>query len=199
MTMDPAKTLPLFSLLLLAVAILRLLELRVSRAHRAALAARGAQSAPEPHFRLMVMFHGAVLFAAGAEAWTSGRPASPGLALSMLALVVGATALRFWVIASLGVHWNVQIMDSVRLGVVDSGPFRWVRHPNYVAVFVELLALPLVHGAWATALAGAAVHAFVLYHRVRAEEAVLLADPTYRRVMGDKPRFVPVPIPRGRR
>src|SRR5204863_108279 len=76
-------------------------------------------------------------------------------------------------------------------GVVTGGPYRWIRHPNYVAVFVELLALPLVHGAWLTALAGAALHVPVLRRRLALEESVLAADPVYRDLMGRKPRFVP--------
>jgi len=102
-------------------------------------------------------------------------------------------ALRWWVIATLGPHWNVQVMGSTKLGVVTSGPYRFVRHPNYVAVFVELAALPLVHGAWLTALAGSALHVLVLRRRIAAEESVLLADETYRRAMQAKPRFIPWP------
>ena len=68
--------------------------------------------------------------------------------------MVLANLLRFWVIATLGVHWNVRVVRSMPLGVVTAGPYRFVRHPNYVAVFVELLALPLVHGACLTAVAG---------------------------------------------
>ena len=75
--------------------------------------------------------------------------------------------------------------------MVTGGPFRWIRHPNYLAVFIELTALPLVHGAYLTALAGAAAHLWVLWHRIRADEAVLLADPNYRARMGGKLRFVP--------
>ena len=106
-------------------------------------------------------------------------------------LFLGANALRWWVIRTLGAHWNVQVMDSARLGVVTTGPYRWVRHPNYTAVFVEMLALPLIHTAWITALAGGAAHAWVLRGRVAAEERVLLADPLYRAEMSAKPRFVP--------
>ena len=80
--------------------------------------------------------------------------------------MVLANALRFWVIATLGVHWNVRVVPSMPLGVVTSGPYRFVRHPNYVAVFVELAALPLVHGAYLTALAGALLHAAILRRRV---------------------------------
>ena len=100
-----------------------------------------------------------------------------------------------WVIATLGPHWNVQIMDSARLGVVTGGPFRFIRHPNYVAVFLELLALPLVHGAWLTALLGGACHVWVLAHRIRAEETALLAHASTGSVMGGKPRFFPRLLP----
>jgi methyltransferase len=89
-------------------------------------------------------------------------------------------------------------MDSLALGVVTGGPYRFVRHPNYVAVFVELAALPLVHGAYLTAILGATVHVWVLRQRIGAEEAVLHADPAYRTAMAAKPRFVPrlLPVPR---
>ncbi len=186
-------TLVLFSLLLVAIGIVRLLEMRISRAHRAALRGKGAPPVAEPHFRLMVLFHTAMLIGAGAEAWITRRPFLPALGFAALALVVGATALRVWVIRTLGLHWNVQIVDSTGLGIVADGPFRFVRHPNYLAVFVELVALPLVHGAWVTALVGIPLHVFILFHRIRAEEAVLHADPRYRALMAGKPRFLPWP------
>jgi methyltransferase len=182
-----------FTALVLAVATIRVLELRVSRRRRQALAARGACPVEEPHFRAMVVLHTGILVGALVEAWLTRRLAPPTLATAALALVVASNLLRWWVIATLGPHWNVRIMDSTPLGVVTGGPFRWIRHPNYLAVFVELLALPLVHAAYVTALAGGAAHLWVLWHRIRTEEAVLLADPRYRTTMGHKPRFLPVP------
>jgi methyltransferase len=139
----------------------------------------------------MVLLHTGILVGALAEAWLTRRPPVPAIALPALVLLLAANALRWWVIATLGPHWNVRIMSSLDLGVVTGGPFRWIRHPNYVAVFVELAALPLVHAAYVTALAGAAAHVWVLWHRIRAEEAVLLANPTYRQRMASKPRFLP--------
>jgi methyltransferase len=79
------------------------------------------------------------------------------------------------------------------LGVVTGGPYRFVRHPNYVAVFVELAALPLVHGAYLTAIAGALLHAAVLRRRVGLEESVLMTDEAYRRAFDRKRRFIPWP------
>jgi methyltransferase len=188
---DLPPTLLPFTALVLLVGGLRLFELRISKRRQRALRAQGVAQVREPFFAAMVALHIGLLVAALAEAWLV--PRAPIAVVSPLALVVllAANALRIWVIATLGPHWNVQIMDSAPLGVVTSGPFRYIRHPNYLAVFLELLALPLVHGAWITAVAGAACHVWVLAHRIRSEEAALLAHASYQQLMGHKPRFIP--------
>jgi methyltransferase len=109
----------------------------------------------------------------------------------MFAVCLVANAVRWWVIRTMGQHWNVQVVDSTQLGVVTSGPFRFVRHPNYAAVFVEMLALPLIHTAWITAAGGALAHVIVLAQRLSAEERVLFANSDYRAAMAGKPRFLP--------
>jgi methyltransferase len=189
--MDLATSLRLYWALLLGIGTVRLGELVLSRRRQRALAARGVARAPEPHFAAMVALHTAVLLGAGIEATWSGRAPVPVISAVALVLVALAIMLRAWVIVTLGPHWNAQIMDSVPLGVVTDGPFRWIRHPNYVAVFVELAALPLIHAAWITAALGTAAHVWVLHHRIRAEEAVLLAHPAYQAAMAEKPRFLP--------
>jgi methyltransferase len=184
-----------FYALVLAVGAMRLVELNISQRRRRALAARGAAPVAEPHFREMVLVHFGILAGCLVEATVFPRPFLPVLAAIATLLVLAANLLRWWVIGTLGPHWNVRIMSSLQLGVVTDGPFRYVRHPNYAAVFVELTALPLVHGAYVTAVLGAAAHAWVLSHRIRAEEAMLLADPAYRAAMGGKPRFLPLGRP----
>ena len=151
----------------LAVAALRLVELRISRRHQQQLVARGAAKVDEPRFRWMVLLHTAVLIGAALEVvlLQTAFPSAAGCA-SMFAIFLAANAVRWWVIRTLGDHWNVQVMDSTRLGVVTSGPFRFVRHPNYAAVFAEMLALPLIHTAWITALAGSLAHAGGLAQRL---------------------------------
>lgn len=180
-----------FLLLLAVVAALRLVELRISRRHQLRLVANGAAKVLEPRFRWMVMLHTAVLLGAALEVLLLKRPFFPVLAAVMFAIFIAANALRWWVIRTLGDHWNVQVMDSTRLGVVTSGPFQFVRHPNYAAVFTEMLALPLIHTAWITALAGSLAHLAVLGQRLSTEERVLFANPEYRTAMGGKPRFLP--------
>jgi methyltransferase len=180
-----------FLALLLTVALLRIVELRISKRHQWEMIARGAAKVAEPKFRWMVLLHTAVLLSAALEVVFLNRPLIPWLAVPMFAVFLAANAVRWWVIRTLGQHWNVQVMDSTRLGVVTSGPFRYVRHPNYAAVFAEMLALPLIHSAWITAAAGAMAHIAVLAQRLSMEERVLFANPDYRAAMTGKPRFLP--------
>ena len=177
--------------LIAVAAALRLVELRISKRNQRRLAAQGAKRAADPRFAAMVALHTTVLAGAAAEVVFLGRPFYPLLAAPMAVLFLAANAVRWWVIRTLGTHWNVQVMDSAGLGVITGGPYRWVRHPNYSAVFVEMLALPLIHTAWLTATIGTALHAWVLAGRIAAEERVLLADPAYRAAMSAKPRFLP--------
>jgi methyltransferase len=177
--------------LLLAVALLRLVELRISKRHQKEMASRGAAKVDEPRFRWMVLLHTAVLGGAALEVVFLRRPFLPWLAAPMLGVFLAANVVRWWVIRTLGEHWNVQVMDSTRLGVVTSGPFRYVRHPNYAAVFAEMLALPLIHTAWITAITGTIAHIGVLAQRLSTEERVLFANPDYRAAMTGKPRFLP--------
>jgi methyltransferase len=181
----------LFLALLLAVAAMRIVELRISKRHQREMTSRGAEKAKDPIFPWMAMFHTLVLMAAAAEVVFLHRPLLPALAIPMLVLFVLANIIRWWVIRTLGEHWNVEVMDSTRLGVITTGPFRYVRHPNYAAVFVEMIALPLVHTAWITALVGAIAHVIVLSVRLCAEERVLFANPDYAAAMSSKPRFLP--------
>ncbi|HEY6266569.1 MAG TPA: isoprenylcysteine carboxylmethyltransferase family protein [Candidatus Acidoferrum sp.] len=180
-----------FLALLVLVALLRLMELGISKRHQTEMIARGAAKVDEPRFRWMVALHTAVLIGAAVEVVFLKPPFIPWLAAPMFVVFLAANAVRWWVIRTLGDHWNVQVMDSTRLGVVTSGPFRYVRHPNYAAVFAEMLALPLIHTAWITATAGALAHIGVLTQRLSTEERVLFANPEYRAAMSSKPRFLP--------
>jgi methyltransferase len=177
--------------LLVIVGIERLAELLISRRNQKQLQAQGVRKVPEPHFRLLVVFHGFILVCAGAEVLFLHRPLIPALALSMSVLFVLSNVLRWWVIRTLAGHWNVEVMESGRVGVVTSGPYRWVRHPNYVGVVAEVFSLPLIHTAWITATFATVGYLLLLRSRLRVEDNVLLANPVYRMAMGRKPRFFP--------
>lgn len=180
-----------FLALIAVVAILRLVELRISRHNQRRLVARGARPAPDRSFRWMVLLHAGVLAGAAAEVWFLRRPFIPGLAIAMGVLFLAANALRWWVIRTLGGRWSVEVINPGAMAPVTAGPYRYVRHPNYLAVFVEMFSLPLIHTAWLTAGLGTVAHLLVLRSRVRTEDAVLLANPEYRAQMGGKPRFLP--------
>ncbi len=184
-------TLAWYVALLMGVALLRVAELLVSRRQQMRLLAEGGRRVAEPSYLLMVVVHAALLVGSGMEAWLLRRPFLPLLGWAMLALLGVCLIGRVWVWRSLGEQWNTQIVASVR-PVVTTGPYRYVRHPNYTIVIVEMFALPLVHCAYLTAIACSALNAVVLWQRIQAEERILLAQPEYRRVMAGKPRFLPV-------
>jgi methyltransferase len=180
-----------YLVLLAVVGIGRLGELRVSRRNQRELEKKGVSKVPEPHFRWMVIVHGGIIVGSALEVTLLHRRLIPALAIPMLALFLLANLLRWWVIRTLAGYWNVEVMASSRLGVVSSGPYRWVRHPNYVAVVAEIFALPMIHTAWITALIGTVADLEILRRRIGVEDGVLMADSTYRTTMGAKPRFLP--------
>ena len=177
--------------LLLAVGLLRIYELQISRRHQQQMLARGASKIQDRRFRWMVMLHVCVLIGCAVEVVFLHRPFYPLFAAFCFAIFLSANAVRWWVIRTLGEHWNVQVVNSTAMGVVTSGPFRYVRHPNYAAVFVEMVFLPLIHCAWITAFVGSVLHVLVLSQRLATEERVLFSDAQYRAAMSGKPRFVP--------
>jgi len=177
--------------LLLLVGIERLVEVAISNRNQRKMAAQGARKIREPHYPLLVLFHVAVLVFAGLEVLLLHRPLIPALAVSMAIIFILSNVLRWWVIHLLGGLWNVQVMDSSRIGFVTSGPYRWIRHPNYVGVVLEVVSLPLIHTAWMTAIFATVGYLEILRHRIRSEEGALMSNPEYRLAMGGKPRFLP--------
>lgn len=177
--------------ILAAVGIQRIVELRLSKRHQRNLVAKGVVKTAEPQFVWMVVLHVGVLVGAAAEVLIFDRKFFPALAVVMLALVIASNAMRWWVMRVLGNHFTVPVMESTKIGVIVNGPYRWVRHPNYFAVYVEMLALPLLHTAWITASLGAITHLIVLNRRIKLEDSVLFSSSQYRDLMGAKPRFLP--------
>ena len=163
----------LFVLLIAAVALERLGELVLSRLHERTLRARGAVETGAGHYPLMVAVHVALLLGAPAEVLLLERPFLPWLGWPMLALVAATMSLRYWVVATLGERWATRVLVLPGAPLVAGGPFRWLRHPNYLAVAVEVVALPLVHTAWITALLCGTANLAILALRIRVENAAL--------------------------
>ncbi|MFI9183620.1 isoprenylcysteine carboxyl methyltransferase family protein [Streptomyces goshikiensis] len=172
-------TLPLslYLLLLGLVAAERIAELAVARRNARWSLARGAREYGRGHYPAMVALHTALLVGCAVEPWAAGRPFVPMLGWSALALAALAQGLRWWCITTLGPRWNTRVLVVPGLPLVAGGPYRLLRHPNYVAVVVEGAALPLVHSAWLTAAAFTALNAALLTVRIRCEDTALTTAP----------------------
>ncbi|MEV5428168.1 isoprenylcysteine carboxylmethyltransferase family protein [Streptomyces sp. NPDC052701] len=163
----------LFTALVLAVGLERAAELVVSHRNAASSLARGGVESGRGHYPFMVVLHTGLLAGALVEVWVRRPEAVPVLAWTMLVLVAAAQALRWWCIATLGRQWNTRVIVVPGAPRVTGGPYRRLPHPNYVAVVVEGLALPLVHSAWVTAVVFTVLNGFLLATRIRAEDAAL--------------------------
>lgn len=162
-----------YVLLVLAVALERLAELVVAKRNLAWARARGAREVGLGHYPAMVVLHTALLAGCLVEVLVADRPFVPLLGVPMLAVVLAAQALRWWCIHTLGRQWNTRILVVPGLPLVTTGPYRFLRHPNYVAVVAEGVALPLVHSAWVTATVFTVLNAALLTVRIRAEDRAL--------------------------
>ena len=121
-----------------AVALERGLELVIANRHAAKAFEQGGVEEGMPHYRVMKLLHASFLVAGPLEVWFLDRPFIPALGIAMTAVLIGTMALRYWVIATLGWRWNTRIIVVPGLGPVTGGPYRYIRHPNYVAVVLEL-------------------------------------------------------------
>lgn len=166
-----------YTVLIVLVAMERVAELVVSQRHLRWSRERGGVEYGAGHYPFMVVLHTGLLAGALAEVWWWPTPIVPAVSWTMLALVVAAQALRWWCIATLGNRWNTRIVIVPGLPRVTGGPYRWLTHPNYLAVIVEGIALPMVGFAWVTALVFTALNLLLLRVRIRAEDAALATLP----------------------
>lgn len=150
------------------VILQRIAELLYSRRNIARLKAAGAIMVDEPGYILIVAVHAAwamaLIFAIPADA-----PVDPVFLFLYGAILAG----RIWVMASLGWFWTTRIVTLPGAPLVRKGPYRFIRHPNYVVVAAEVAVAPLIFGAWGIAVAFSVLNAAVLWLRIRAEDAAL--------------------------
>jgi methyltransferase len=154
----------------------------------------GAPAAAGSIFKWIALVNLGLFTLPALERWRRRRPAPPMVAgLGWIAAVSGV-ALRLSVLLSLRGSWTVHAVVPDNLRVVDRGPYRFIRHPNYLALGLEFLGLPLIGGAYLSALGLGLANAALLRQRIVEEDALLMAIPAYRERMGRKPRFVPRPL-----
>jgi methyltransferase len=152
----------------LLVAAQRLGELVYARRNESRLRAHGAVESGARHYPLFILLHGAWLLAVFLLIPADRAPSWP-----LLAVFVLLQAARIWVVATLGPYWTTRVLSLPGAPLVRRGPYRWVRHPNYLIVTAEIAVLPLAFDAWAIAIAFSLANALLLYHRIGIEEGAL--------------------------
>jgi methyltransferase len=162
-----------YVVLVVLVGFERVAELVVSLRNAKWSFAQGGVESGRGHYPFMVVLHTGLL--AGCLVEALERPFIPLLGWTMFAVVLLSQGLRWWCITVLGRQWNTRVIVVPGLRLVARGPYRWLRHPNYVAVVAEGIALPLVHTAWVTALVFTVLNIPLLAVRIRTEEAALNA------------------------
>ena len=163
----------MYYLLILAVAIERLAVLVVAKRNAEWSFAQGGKEFGQRHYVVMVILHTALLLGCVVEPWALHRPFIPWLGWPMLVVAALSQVLRWWCISSLGRRWNTRVIVLPHAPLVQRGPYRFMHHPNYVAVVAEGFALPMVHTAWLTAVGFTLANAVLLSVRIRVENSVL--------------------------
>ncbi|WP_119420928.1 isoprenylcysteine carboxyl methyltransferase family protein [Desertibaculum subflavum] len=158
----------LFHLVLGLVVLQRLAELVLAARNTRRLRAQGAVEVGGGHYPLIVALHAAWIAALALRV-----PADAPGSWPLLGLFLVLQFARVWIIASLGPYWTTRIITLPGMPLVHRGPYRWLRHPNYVVVALEIAVLPLAFGAVWIAAAFSALNAALLWHRIRVENAAL--------------------------
>jgi methyltransferase len=157
---------------LIAVTLMMLAELWLSRSNERWMFDHGAVAAPDPVYSTMRWAYPGAFIAMAAEGVIVGGPGE-GSALAGVILLVLAKAIKFWAIASLGKRWTYRVLVVPGAPLVASGPYRMLRHPNYVGVVGELMAMALLSGARVTGLVALIGFGWLLFRRIGAEERAL--------------------------
>jgi methyltransferase len=167
----------------------RVVELVISKANARAAFAEGAVEVGQGHYRVMAALHTSFFLACAFEVLRFERPFPGLIGFVALGFALLAQALRYAAVSALGPRWNVRIIVWPEAPPITKGPYRFVRHPNYVAVAAEIACVPLVHGAFVTAAVFSACNAMLLAVRIREEEYALGAR--YADAFRDRPRLIP--------
>ncbi|MEO7191619.1 MAG: isoprenylcysteine carboxylmethyltransferase family protein [Vicinamibacterales bacterium] len=159
---------------------LMLAEQRVSRRHERALRAAGAIAPPGDVYRAMAVLYPAAFLAMAIEGvWrtqaTTDTVGGPSWMASGLLLFIASKALKYWAMASLGPRWSFRVIVQPGLPLVTQGPYRYLSHPNYVAVVGELVSTAMMMGAIVSGPVMTAAFGAVLWARIRFEDRVLAA------------------------
>jgi methyltransferase len=178
-----------YLILLALLAVERVFELFISRRNARWAFAHGGIEVGRSHYRVMVTMHTLFLASCAAESIGVAHSISPIVSEVALLGAFLAQFLRYGAVVTLGERWNTRIIVTPGAAPVTRGLYRWIRHPNYVAVVIEIAALPLIRGCWITAVIFTIANALVLAVRIPAEERALGAN--YSEAFSSVARFFP--------
>lgn len=147
----------------------RIGELFLAEHNTRRLLAQGAVETGANHYIFIVLLHGVWLLGLWVLAWDAT------ISLPLLGVFVMLQAARVWVIATLGPRWTTRIITLQGAPLVSKGPYRFVSHPNYVVVALEIAVLPLAFGLWGYAIVFTLLNAVMMWVRIRSEAAALAA------------------------
>ena len=177
-------------LIILALLVVeRIFELDLARRNARRAFDRGAVEVGQAHYRVMVAFHTLFIVSCAAEAIVFPHSLPSVVAWIALFAEVAAQALRYWAVSTLGDRWNTRIVVTPERAPVTTGPYRFMRHPNYLAVMIEIAAVPLIGGAIFTMIAFSIGNALILAIRIPAEERAMGGQ--YVEALGSRRRFIP--------
>ncbi|MGF1589146.1 MAG: isoprenylcysteine carboxyl methyltransferase family protein [Pleurocapsa sp.] len=162
-----------------AVIIQRLIEVRLSDRHAREILQRGGREHGDNLLGAVKVLQVSWWIAMIAEVWYFDRPFIPVLATVALAATIAGQVLRYLSMQALSWRWTLPIMTVPNLPVVESGVYRYLRHPNWLGVILEIAFLPLIHSAYLTAIAFSLVNAVVMIKRIQTEEQALKKNINY--------------------
>ena len=168
-----------FTLVIAVVIMQRFVELFVAKRNEKWMLRQGAFEVGARHYPLMVMMHAAFFLSLLLEVSIVDPGLSPFWTV-LLALFLIAQIARVWCLTSLGKFWNTKILILPGANVVQKGPYKFMRHPNYVIVTTELLVLPLLFSAYFTAIVFSLLNVWMLSVRIPTEEKALKKATNYK-------------------
>lgn len=174
-----------------AVFIQRLFELRLSQRHVAHILAQGGREHGSNYLWVVKVLQMSWFLLMIVEVWWLDRPFVPALAAIALIATIAGQGLRYLSMRSLGQRWTLPLITIPGAPVVDSGIYRYLRHPNWLGVILEIAGVPLIHTAYLTAIFFSVANVFLMVKRIQSEEQALSEDNNYAYVFADRPRFIP--------
>src|SRR3989304_4431718 len=161
-----------FWLFLLFVILQRLTELLIAKRNEKILKAQGAIEYDKNGYRVIAAMHVAFFISLICEKVFFQRALNTYW-IVFVVLFVGAQVLRYWAIKTLGVYWNTKILVLPNHRLVNTGPYKYHRHPNYIAVIVEIAVIPLIFSCYLTACIFSVINFILLRRRIKIEENAL--------------------------